>query len=98
MAGGGKSFLDFGTTEGFHGRSYVDLWPGEKRYTLSPYFYFSFVTLTTLGDGDITPRTPPAQMLSVYEAIIGQLYLAVLMAMLLGMYLAHRNEKKPDDR
>ena len=55
------------------------------------------MTLTTLGDGDITPRTPPAQMLGVREALIGQLYLAVLMAMLPGMYLAHRNEKKPDD-
>ena len=68
---------------------------GEKRYTLSPYFYFSFVTPTTLRDGDITPRTPPAQMLGVREALIGQLYLAVLMAMLPEMYPAHRNEKKP---
>ncbi|MCL6417315.1 potassium channel family protein [Aestuariirhabdus sp. Z084] len=48
--------------------------------------YFSFVTLSTLGYGDITPITRPAELLAVLEAIIGQFYLAILVARLMGMY------------
>ena len=50
--------------------------------------YFSFVTLTTLGYGDITPTSPAARMLAVVEAIMGQLYIAVLVARLVGAYIA----------
>jgi len=46
--------------------------------------YFSFVTLATLGYGDIVPLTPTARGLAVSEAIVGQLYLAVLVARLVG--------------
>jgi len=49
--------------------------------------YYSYVTLTTLGYGDITPVTPPAQLISTLEAITGQLYLAILVARLIGMHL-----------
>jgi hypothetical protein len=51
--------------------------------------YFSFVTLCTLGYGDIVPVSPVAQTFSAVEAIIGQLYLAVLVARLVGMHTAH---------
>ena len=47
--------------------------------------YFSFVTLTTLGYGDVTPASRPARSLACLEAICGQLYLAVLVASLVGM-------------
>ena len=47
--------------------------------------YFSYVTLTTLGYGDITPVSSAARNLSVLEAITGQLYLAVLIARLIGL-------------
>jgi voltage-gated potassium channel len=46
--------------------------------------YFSFVTLATLGYGDISPLTPTARGIAVSEAILGQLYLAVLVARLVG--------------
>lgn len=46
--------------------------------------YFSFVTLATLGYGDIAPLTPTARGFAVSEAILGQLYLAVLVARLIG--------------
>jgi voltage-gated potassium channel len=62
--------------------------------------YFSFVTLSTLGYGDIVPRSPVAQTLAAVEAITGQLYLAVLVARLVGMHTAHtlaRNEPQDDD-
>ena len=49
--------------------------------------YFSYVTLTTLGYGDIVPVTPPAQLIATMEAITGQFYLAILVARLIGMYL-----------
>ena len=51
---------------------------------LQTAIYFSFVTLATLGYGDISPLTPTARGLAVCEAILGQLYLAVLVARLVG--------------
>ena len=50
------------------------------------YVYFSFVTLTTLGFGDITPNMPIAKSLTVSLSLIGQLYLTILVAMLVGKY------------
>jgi hypothetical protein len=50
--------------------------------------YFSFVTLTTLGYGDITPQKPFAQMLTAGEAVIGQLYVAIVVTYLLSVYIA----------
>jgi hypothetical protein len=52
---------------------------------LQTAIYFSFVTLATLGYGDISPLTPTARGLAVTEAILGQLYLAVLIARLVGV-------------
>jgi hypothetical protein len=52
---------------------------------LQTAIYFSFVTLATLGYGDISPLTPTARGLSVTEGILGQLYLAVLVARLVGL-------------
>jgi uncharacterized membrane protein len=52
------------------------------------FLYFSFVTLTTVGYGDITPVSPFARALSALEAIIGQMYIAVLVARLVGLHLA----------
>jgi hypothetical protein len=49
------------------------------------WVYFSFVTLTTLGYGDIVPAKPVARALATSEAVTGQLYLAVLLAHLVSM-------------
>ncbi|MEY8215052.1 MAG: ion channel, partial [Colwellia sp.] len=57
----------------------------------SRYLYFSLVTLTTLGYGDITPSTRIAQNWVVLEAIVGQFYLTILVARLVGLY---RSEKR----
>lgn len=51
------------------------------------FLYFSFVTLTTLGYGDVLPLTIYAQTLTVAETVIGQFYLAVLVAALVSSYL-----------
>ncbi len=50
--------------------------------------FHSYVTLTTLGYGDITPVTSHARSLAFLEAIVGQLYLAILVARLVGLYLS----------
>lgn len=50
--------------------------------------YFSFVTITTLGYGDIQPVLPLARALSVVEAVLGQMYLVILVARLVGLYTA----------
>lgn len=52
--------------------------------------YFSFVTLTTVGYGDVTPVSPAARSLAVVEALIGQLYPAVLIARLVSLEIANR--------
>jgi len=53
-------------------------------------FYYSFVTLTTLGYGDMSPVSASARSLAITEAIVGQLYLVVLVAGLVGMRLSNR--------
>jgi len=54
--------------------------------TRASHLYFSFVTLTTLGYGDIVPATPLARMLAVLEAATGVLYVAITVARLVAAY------------
>jgi hypothetical protein len=56
------------------------------------FLYYSFTTLTTLGYGDIRPVTHAARMLSTSEALIGQLYVAILIARLVGSHISQRGE------
>ena len=62
--------------------------------------YFSFVTLTSLGYGDITPIHPYARSLVTLEALAGQLFLAILVARLVAMEIewAHDQRERRDDR
>jgi hypothetical protein len=55
--------------------------------------YFSFVTLTTVGYGDVTAVHPAARSLALLEALIGQLFPTVLLARLVGMELSHREKE-----
>jgi hypothetical protein len=57
-------------------------------HSISPHFiYFSFTTLTTLGYGDILPKTLSSKFLTSLEAITGQFYVAVLVARLVALHL-----------
>jgi len=58
------------------------------------FIYYSIVTITTLGYGDITPVTDVAQSFSALEAIVGQIYLVVLVARLVGIHIAQSMSKK----
>ncbi|MEM1322946.1 MAG: potassium channel family protein [Bacteroidota bacterium] len=52
------------------------------------YAYFSFVTLTSLGYGDIVPTNEAAQSLSLFIGIVGQFYFTIIIAILVGKYLS----------
>ena len=54
----------------------------------SVFDYYSLMTLTTIGDGNITPIRPPATSLTWIEAMFGQFYIAVIVAQLVGLRLA----------
>lgn len=64
---------------------------GSHQLMFSELNYFSNVTLTTLGYGDINPISRPARTLATLEAMIGQLYLAIVMARLVGLYILQRD-------
>ncbi len=55
--------------------------------------YYSIVTMTTLGFGDITPAGSIARSLSAAEAVIGQLYVAIMIAFLVGTLIAQRGNE-----
>jgi len=52
------------------------------------FLYFSYVTITTLGYGDISPVAPIARSTAMLEAMVGQIYLVVLVAWLVGMHVS----------
>ncbi|PCJ88630.1 MAG: transporter [Thiotrichaceae bacterium] len=56
--------------------------------------YYSYVTLTTLGYGDISPVAPIARFLVYMEAVVGVFYMAVLVASLIGVGIAEKNGDK----
>lgn len=60
------------------------------------FLYFSFVTLTTLGYGDIAPARPVAQLVCAAEAVVGQLYVAILIGGLVALWIGGRRETRAD--
>ena len=64
--------------------------------TSRSFLYLSFVTITTLGYGDITPVTSLARSLCILEAVIGQLYLVVQVAWLVGVHVSQSMLKKSE--
>lgn len=75
-------------------------WPGSFLLPQSPMYaefgqdllYYSFITLTTVGYGDILPLSQPAKSFATLEAMTGPLYLSILVARLVGM---HISQEKP---
>ena len=63
-------------------------------YTAADILYFSFTTLTTLGYGDNLPTSHYAHNLTILESALGQIFLTVLVARLVGMHLAQQQIKK----
>ena len=61
--------------------------------SIMPFVYYSFVTMTTLGYGDLSPVTGPATTLAYFQAIFGQLYIAIMIARLMGLYVVHESNQ-----
>lgn len=62
--------------------------------SLDDIIYYSYVSMTTIGYGEITPLSSAARSISMLSAIIGQLYLAIIMAFIIGKFL---NQKKENE-
>jgi len=86
------------------------LLPGSFAYSLDENFvmnmrdgqaiyatYYSFVTITTLGYGDILPVSPPAMALATLQAFVGQMYVAILVARLVSVYSGPATEPADSD-
>lgn len=67
----------------------IEFDPALDRGDLNMFLYYSFTTMTTLGYGDIIPMHPTSRVFSSIMAIIGQLYLAVFVARLVGTQISH---------
>jgi hypothetical protein len=65
-----------------------------QNYTYAIALYYSFVTITTLGYGDIFPVTTAAKSCAILEAIVGQLYLVITIALLVGVHVSQTLAKK----
>jgi hypothetical protein len=70
--------------------SFSGLDPGHDPRSDSSWLYFSFVTLTTLGYGDITPESATARTFAFMQAVVGQFYIAVLVAGLVSAYISDK--------
>ena len=64
------------------------------RIDWSDCMFYSFVTLTSLGYGDILPAAPHSRSLSILEAVSGVMYVAILIARLVGTYAAAKSGQK----
>lgn len=71
-----------------------DEWTERANSASGTMMYYSFVTLTTLGYGDIYPVSDAARVLGMLEATLGQLYLVILVARLVGLYTSQESERR----
>ena len=84
------TILDVISPGSFHGISRLDE-PGWD----SAWLYFSFVTMTTLGYGDLLPVSATARALAYMQAVVGQFYIAILVAGLVSAYISSKQNQSP---
>ena len=76
----------------------VDVLQGEPYFGHSEpstsFMYFSLVTMTTLGYGDLAPASNLARLTATSEAVISQIFLVVFVAMIVGMFIAARRDDR----
>lgn len=93
LAGAVSAYLLIGITFGLAFMIINELLPGSFRDTIEPakhftnsdFIFFSFVTLTTVGYGDIVPWASHARSIAILESVLGIMYPAVLISRLVGM-------------
>ena len=71
-----------------------EAWTDRANSASGTMMYYSFVTLTTLGYGDIYPVRDGARIMAMLEATLGQLYLVILVARLVGLYTSQESERR----
>ena len=59
------------------------------------FIYFSFVTLTTVGYWDVAPLTVLSKRLAIFEAGMGSIYMAIIVALIVGCYLSPQTDQGP---
>jgi hypothetical protein len=99
LAGAISAYLLIGITFGLAYVLIEHLVPGSFRDTLEPgkhfipseFTFFSFITLTTVGYGDIVPWSGYARSVAIIEAVIGIIYPAVLISRLVGLHVRKRD-------
>jgi hypothetical protein len=88
-------YLLIGVILGFLNRVLLWINPGaiglDGPSTISDIVYYSFITVTTIGYGDISPVSSAAKSLSILFGVIAQLYLTIIIALIIGKFL---NSKK----
>ena len=67
---------------------------GNAMSSRAEFIYFSFITMTTLGYGDISPVDPTARSLAIFFSVAGQLYLTMIIALLIGKYLSQSTSEE----
>jgi ion channel len=101
LAGAVSAYFLLGITFGVAYMIIDGLLPGAFRDTVQPgktfvpsdFTFFSFVTLTTVGYGDIVPWAPHARALAIVESVLGIMYPAVLISRLVGLHGYKREER-----
>ncbi len=58
---------------------------------MKDFMYYSLVTMTTLGYGDITPLSAPAKSVAAMQALLGQIYIAIIIARLVGLHMKQKS-------
>ena len=100
IAGAAAVYLMLAVAWAYAYRAIEVLQPGSfaiadaQNVTYGIALYYSFVTITTLGYGDIFPITTTAKSLAILEAIVGQLYLVITIALLVGVHVSQTLAKK----
>jgi voltage-gated potassium channel Kch len=69
----------------------MQMWLSKEFYL---FFYFSLMTMTTVGYGDMVPVSTAARTIAILEAMLGQIYLTILVARLVGMHLVQQQGKE----
>ena len=82
--------VNLGAPNSFEGLNIVEI--GTESYS-EGLMYFSYVTLLTIGYGDISPITPVAQKATIFVGLTGQFYLVILTAITVGKYLNQESKK-----
>lgn len=93
-------FIDAATVEtmGHHAFQDAQVDPDpEEPYPWQQLIYFSYTTLTTAGYGDVLPITMTARSVANFQSILGVLYLAIVVARLVGLYSAQEVEQAEQD-